>query len=312
VKTGSTIEVRNLTKRYGKNVAVDDLSFGVRPGHVTGFLGPNGAGKSTTLRMVLGLDRPTAGIALVNGRPYRELAAPTREVGALLDPAALHNGRSGRAHLDWLARAGGIPRGRVAEVLDQVGLSEPADRAVGEFSLGMRQRLGMAAALLGDPGILLFDEPLNGLDPEGIVWVRTLLQGLAKEGRTVFLSSHLMNEMQATADHVLVIAQGRLLADLSVHEMISSGVGTRVTLVSPRAPHLRQLLVRDGVTVSASAQDPAELTVNGLDATAIGDIAAANRVPLHQLTTWQPRLEDAFITLTHGKGRQQAKEMQRS
>src|SRR5690606_37553908 len=213
------IRVRGLTKRYGATTAVDHLDFDVHPGVVTGFLGPNGAGKSTTMRMILGLDTPTAGTATVNGRRYRDLPAPTREVGSLLDPGAAHPGRTARAHLLWLARGASLPHRRVEEVLDLVGLASAAHRRVGGFSLGMRQRLGIAAALLGDPGVLLFDEPVNGLDPEGIRWIRGLLRDLAAEGRTVLVSSHLMSEMQATADHVLVIGRGRLIADVGVAEL---------------------------------------------------------------------------------------------
>ncbi|MEE2048337.1 ATP-binding cassette domain-containing protein, partial [Nocardiopsis tropica] len=216
------ISVRGLTKRYGENLAVDGLTFTVAPGRVTGFLGPNGAGKSTTLRMLLGLDTPTSGDARIGGTAYRRLAAPAREVGALLDPAAVDPGGTGAYHLLWLARAGGIGRARVDDVLGLVGLEEVGGRRIRHYSLGMRQRLGIAAALLGDPGVLLLDEPLNGLDPEGIVWTRRLLKGFAEEGRTVLLSSHLMNEMEATADHVLVIGGGRLVADVGLAELVAT------------------------------------------------------------------------------------------
>ncbi len=298
------IEVENLTKRYGDVTAVADLSFTVHPGRVTGFLGPNGAGKSTTMRMVLGLDRPTSGVALVNGHRYARSAAPMREVGALLEPGALHRSRTARAHLRWLARAGSLPLSRVEEVLDQVGLGEVGDRLVGEFSLGMRQRLGIAVALLGDPGVLILDEPLNGLDAEGIVWVRRLLQGLAAQGRTVFLSSHLMNEMEATADHVLVIGAGRLLADVTVEEMVSTGAAARVLVSSPRAAELARLITAgSGEVRSPQPDEPDELEVRGMDAAGIGDLAARHGIALHQLTTTRPRLEEAFISLTHVHGK---------
>jgi ABC-2 type transport system ATP-binding protein len=296
----SMIEVANLTKKYGNNTAVDDLSFTVRPGRVTGFLGPNGAGKSTTMRMVLGLDRPTSGAALVNGRPYTRAPAPMHEVGALLDPGAVHRSRSARAHLRWLAWAGSLPASRVDEVLELVGLGKAGEKLIGEMSLGMRQRLGIAAALLGDPGVLILDEPLNGLDAEGIVWVRKLLQGLAAEGRTVFVSSHLMNEMEATADHVLVIGEGRLLADLPVGEMVRAGASSAVTVSTPRATDLARLITEHGgPATTVRVPGPDELEVHGLDAAHIGDLAAGSGIPLHQLTTSHPRLEDAFITLTH-------------
>ena len=293
------IEVANLTKRYGNVTAVDDLSFTVQPGRVTGFLGPNGAGKSTTMRMVLGLDRPTSGVALVNGRPYSRSAAPMREVGALLDPGALHRSRTARAHLRWLAWAGSLPLSRVDEVLEQVGLGGVGGRLIGELSLGMRQRLGIAAALLGDPGTVILDEPLNGLDPEGILWLRRLLQGLAAEGRTVFLSSHLMNEMEATADHLLVIGAGRLLADLTVEEMVSTGAATRVHVTSPRADELARLIAG---SAEVGSRRPDELEVRGIDAARIGEVAARHGIPLYQLTTTRPRLEEAFISLTHVHG----------
>ncbi|MFB9903556.1 ABC transporter ATP-binding protein [Allokutzneria oryzae] len=290
------IEVRGLTKRYRDVVAVDDLSFTVSPGRVTGFLGPNGAGKSTTMRMILGLDTPTAGSAHVGGRNYRSLAAPLREVGALLDPAALQKSRTARAHLRWIAQAGGIEQKRVGEVLELVGLGKAGDKRVGEFSLGMRQRLGIAAALLGDPAVLMLDEPLNGLDPEGIVWVRTLLKGLASEGRTIFLSSHLMNEMEATADHVLVIGKGKLIADVSVHDLVRQGVAAQVSVVSPKAADLLSLLGRVGAHVVSS--DGNELILSGVEAAQIGELAAQHGIPLHELTPRRPGLEEAFIHLT--------------
>ncbi|MEU4377032.1 ABC transporter ATP-binding protein [Pseudonocardia alni] len=304
------IEVGGLTKRYGDVTAVEDLSFSVVPGHITGFLGPNGAGKSTTMRMILGLDRPTAGHARVGGRDYRRLPAPLHEVGALLDPTALHRGRSARAHLRWQAEAGGISRGRVDEVLGLVGLDNAADRLVGALSLGMRQRLGLAGALLGDPGVLMLDEPLNGLDPEGIVWVRTLLQSLAAEGRTVFLSSHLMNEMEATADHVLVIGGGRMITDISIDDLVRSGAGARVTVSSPRADQLSGELLRLGATVTE--RDGERFTVTGLDAADIGGLAAQHGLPLHELTPWRPSLEDAFMTLTRDRGRHRGADLSRA
>jgi len=291
------IEVRGLSKRYGETVAVDGLSFDVVPGVVTGFLGPNGAGKSTTMRMILGLDRPSAGSVTIDGRSYRDLRAPMREVGALLDPKAAHPGRTARAHLRWLARAGGVSRGRVREVLGLVGLADVVDKRVGGFSLGMYQRLGIAAALLGDPGTLLFDEPANGLDPEGILWMRDLMKGLAAEGRTVFVSSHLMGEMQQTADRVVVIGRGRFIVDVDVAELTRRGSGNRVKVASPQPAALAKLLTREGATV----QDDADggLLVGGVDAPRIGDVAAANGVRLHELTPQRASLEAAFMELTH-------------
>ena len=248
--------MRGLSKRYGATVAVAGISFEVRPGVVTGFLGPNGAGKSTTMRLIVGLDRPTAGSATVNGRPYQQLPAPMREVGALLDATAVHGGRTAHRHLTWLARAGGIRRSRVDEVLGQVGLADMAGRKVGGFSLGMSQRLGLAAALLGDPPTLLLDEPVNGLDPDGIRQVRVLLQDLAAEGRTVFVSSHLMAEMEETAEHVLVIGRGRLVADTSVAELTRRAGGGSVRVVSPRAAELAAALAAAGGLV-ADGERPA-------------------------------------------------------
>ncbi|SDM65080.1 ABC transporter ATP-binding protein [Allokutzneria albata] len=300
------IEVHGLTKRYRDVVAVDDLSFTVSPGRVTGFLGPNGAGKSTTMRMILGLDTPTKGSARVGGRNYRSLAAPLREVGALLDPAALQKSRTARAHLLWIAQAGGIERKRIDEVLELVGLGKAGDKRVGEFSLGMRQRLGIAAALLGDPAVLMLDEPLNGLDPEGIVWVRTLLKGLASEGRTIFLSSHLMNEMEATADHVLVIGKGKLIADVSVHDLVRQGAAAQVSVVSPRAAELVALLEHTEAHIVSGADN--ELIVSGVDAAEIGELAARHGIALHELTPRRPGLEEAFIHLTRDQVGYRAKE----
>lgn len=290
------IEATGLTKRFGEKVAVDALSFRVRPGVVTGFLGPNGAGKSTTMRMVLGLDRPTSGTVTVGGRDYRDLPAPLREVGALLDAKAVDGVRSARAHLRWIARAGGIDRSRVDEVLDLVGLGEVADQKVQGFSLGMFQRLGIAAALLGDPPVLLFDEPVNGLDAEGIRWVRTLLRDLASDGRTVVVSSHLMSEMEATAEHVLVIGRGRLIADTTMAEFTRRGSGAHVRVVTPAVDDLVALLVGQGATVDRVADG--SLAVSGLDNVAIAELASTHRVVLHELTPQRATLEATFMELT--------------
>ena len=290
------IEARGLTKRYGDTVAVDGLTFDIRPGVVTGFLGPNGAGKSTTMRMILGLDHPTAGSVHVGGRRYRDLGAPMHEIGALLDAGAVHGKRSARNHLRWLADAGGLPRSRVDEVLDQVGLADVAGRRVGGFSLGMSQRLGIASALLGDPATLLFDEPMNGLDPEGIRWIRTLLQRFAAEGRTVIVSSHLMHEMEETADHVLVIGRGRLIADTSISEFTLRAAGNHVHVASPDFVALGELLERAGATVTAG--DDGALTVAGLLAARIGALAAEHGLRVHELTPRRASLEAAFMELT--------------
>ena len=290
------IEARGLTKRFGDVHAVEDLTFDIRPGVVTGFLGPNGAGKSTTLRLILGLDRPTAGTVTVNGRRYRDLDAPLREVGALLDARAVHGKRSARNHLRWLAQAGRLPTTRANEVLDLVGLTDVAGRRIGGFSLGMSQRLGIAAALLGDPGTLLLDEPVNGLDPEGIRWIRTLLQRLAAEGRTVVVSSHLMHEMEATADHVLVIGRGRLIADTSTEDFTRRGAGSHVHVVSPDAEALRVMLERAGGQVADG--EGGALSVAGLEPARIGDLAAEHGLRLHELTPRRASLEAAFMELT--------------
>jgi ABC-2 type transport system ATP-binding protein len=290
------IEVRDLTKRYGETLAVDGLTFDVKPGLVTGFLGPNGAGKSTTMRMIVGLDNPTGGTATVDRRPFRDAAAPMQTIGALLDAKAVHGGRSARNHLRWLARAGGIPLTRVDEVLAEVGLSDVAGKRVGGFSLGMSQRLGIAGALLGDPRTLLFDEPVNGLDPEGILWVRRLLRRLAAEGRTILVSSHAMSEMEKTADHVLVIGRGRLIADASIAEFTALAGGT-VRVVSPEASRLAPLLTDAGAVVTPAADGG--LVVSGLDSAAIGDLAAPAGIPLHELTPNRASLEEAFMELTH-------------
>ena len=292
------IEVRGLSKRYGEKLAVDDLSFTVEPGVITGFLGPNGAGKSTTMRLILGLDRPTAGTAKVDGRDYADLSAPLHEVGAMLEARAIHTGRSGFNHLMALAQTHGIPRSRVNEVIDIVGLDKQvARKRVGGFSLGMGQRLGIAAALLGDPAVLVLDEPGNGLDPEGIRWIRNLLKGLAGEGRTVFLSSHLMSEMQQTAERLIVIGRGRLIADTSVEEFVaraSSDAPVRVRGADPTA--LRDALTAAGATIETPENGGFE--VHGLPAERIGEIAAGASLVLHELTPLQVTLEDAFMSTT--------------
>jgi ABC-2 type transport system ATP-binding protein len=292
------IEVHGLSKHYGERVAVDDLSFTIKPGTVTGFLGPNGAGKSTTMRLILGLDRPTRGTATVNGKQYRDLAAPLHEVGALLEARAVHTGRSGYNHLLALAQTHGIPRRRIDEVIELVGLESVARKRVGSFSLGMGQRLGVAAALLGDPATVVLDEPANGLDPEGIRWIRNLLKGLASEGRTVFLSSHLMSEMEQTADHLIVIGRGRLIADTDVASFVaqaSSGAPVRVR--SPQLGELTEALTDRGGAHVTRLEDGA-LQVFGLTSEQIGEIAAAHRLILHELTPIQVSLEDAFMSLT--------------
>ncbi|MGC5038928.1 ABC transporter ATP-binding protein [Streptomyces sp. DT190] len=289
------IEVQGLTKRYGDLLAVDDLTFTVRSGAVTGFLGPNGAGKSTTLRMVLGLDAATSGTALVGGRPYVRQPAPLKAVGAVLDPGAVLPGRSAWHHLLALAAGNGIPRGRVAEVLAEVGLEKAGRRPAGTYSLGMRQRLGIAAALLGDPPVLVFDEPLNGLDPEGIVWIRALMRKMAAEGRAVLMSSHLMSEMELTADHLLVIGRGKLIADMTMKDFIAAHSAREVVVRSPQAEVLRGLLV---TAAQVRAENADTLVVTGLEAAEIGAVAAAAGVELHQLAPRQESLEKAFMKLT--------------
>jgi ABC-2 type transport system ATP-binding protein len=290
------IEAFGLTKRYGDMTAVDRLTFAVRPGTVTGFLGPNGAGKSTTMRMMLGLDAPTSGHVTVNGRPYRQHPAPLHEVGALLEAKSVHSGRSAYHHLLALAQTHGIGRNRVTEVISLVGLDPVASKRAGGFSLGMGQRLGIAAALLGDPDTLILDEPVNGLDPEGIIWIRTLLQGLAAQGRTVFVSSHLMSEMALTAQHLIVIGQGKLIADTSVPEFIDRASRTTVRVRSPQASRLRPIVAREGATVCSA--DTGLLEVSGMSSDRVGELAAANDVILHELTPQQPSLEEAFMALT--------------
>ena len=290
------IVARDLTKLFGTKAAVDRISFTVEPGRVTGFLGPNGAGKSTTMRMILGLDRPSAGSVTVSGHRYQDSPAPLREVGALLEARALHPGRSARDHLRWLAVSNGIPAARVDEVLHLVGLHAVAGKRVGTFSLGMGQRLGIAAALLGDPPVVVLDEPVNGLDPEGIRWVRTLARDLAAEGRTVFISSHLMSEMALTADHLVVIGRGRILADCSTSQFIAEHAASFVRVRSPQPLHVADLLRRHGLDVTVHDDD--ELQVQGLDAAAIGELVGKSGLFLHELTLVRSSLEDAFMTLT--------------
>jgi ABC-2 type transport system ATP-binding protein len=290
------IVAERLTKRFGEKVAVDGVDFTVAPGHVTGFLGPNGAGKSTTMRMILGLDRASAGHVTVNGKAYRRLAAPLSEVGALLDAKAIHGGRSAHNHLVVLAKSNGIPVRRVDEVLDLVGLHEVAkDRSKG-FSLGMGQRLGIAAALLGDPAVLLFDEPVNGLDPEGILWIRNLMRRLASEGRTVFVSSHLMSEMALTADHLIVIGRGRILADTGMDAFMAEHATGFVRVRSPHAAQLAERMGARGWTVSLT--EDGAVRVDGVTPDAVGDLAAAEQLTLHELVLVRASLEEAFMRLT--------------
>ena len=293
------IEASGLTKRYGETIAVNDLSFSVRPGIVTGFLGPNGAGKSTTMRLILGLDAPTAGGVTVNGKRYREFDAPLHEVGAILEARSVHSGRSAYYHLLALAQTHAIPKRRVLELIDMVGLHEVGRKRAGQFSLGMGQRLGIATALLGDPATLLLDEPVNGLDPEGIQWIRNLLKSLAAEGRTVFVSSHLMSEIAVTADQLIVIGRGRLLADASVEEVVRRASGNLVRVRPPQATRLRELLL--GPEVSVTSMDPGLLEVGGLTAEQIGELAAANGIVLHELSPLPASLEEAFMELTRGE-----------
>jgi ABC-2 type transport system ATP-binding protein len=290
------IEVQGLTKRYGEKLAVSELSFTVRPGIVTGFLGPNGSGKSTTMRMIVGLDQPSEGSILINGQRYRDFRAPLCEVGALLEARSVHTGRSAYNHLLALAQTHGIPRRRVTDVIELVGLAGVARKRAGGFSLGMGQRLGIAAALLGDPGTLILDEPVNGLDPEGIRWIRTLLQDLAAQGRTVLVSSHLMSEMALTAEHLVVIGQGRLIADMSVADFVAGASENVVHVRSPRAAELRDLLLSAEVTIRADGTDVLE--VSGLPSDRIGAVAAAAGIALAELTPRQASLEEAFMALT--------------
>ncbi|HEX7105860.1 MAG TPA: ATP-binding cassette domain-containing protein [Acidothermaceae bacterium] len=290
------IEARDLSKRYGEKLAVDHLTFSVQPGKVTGFLGPNGAGKSTTMRLILGLDRPDTGRATIGGHAYRDLAEPLRVVGALLEARAVHTGRSAYNHLLALAQTQGLPRKRVDEVIDLVGLTAVARKRAGSFSLGMGQRLGIAAALLGDPRVLVLDEPVNGLDPEAILWIRNLLKRLAAEGRTVFVSSHLMNEMAVTAEHLIVIGRGRLIADCATEEFIERSSHKSVLVKTPEADRLAQLAISDGGAIAN--RDGDTLTVQDLDAAQIGHLAAVNGVELHELTPQLASLEAAFMELT--------------
>jgi ABC-2 type transport system ATP-binding protein len=290
------IEARNLTKRYGDTTAVDDLTFKVRPGIVTGFLGPNGSGKSTTMRMILGLDAPSAGDVTVNGKHYADQSAPLHEVGALLEARSIHPGRSAYSHLLALAQTHGIPRSRVTELIELVGLEAVERKRAGQFSLGMGQRLGIAAALLGDPEVVMLDEPVNGLDPDGIRWIRDLMKQLAAEGRTVFLSSHLMSEMALTADHLIVIGRGRLIADLSVDEFIRRHSRSIVRVRSPNATELAALFASPHVSIDAL--EPGLIEVEGLTAPEIGEWAAAKGFVLHELAPQQASLEEAFMSMT--------------
>jgi ABC-2 type transport system ATP-binding protein len=305
------IQARDLIKRYGDKTAVDHLSFTVEPGKVTGFLGPNGAGKSTTMRLILGLDRPNSGTATIDGKPYRELARPLRTVGALLEAKSVHTGRSARNHLLFLAQTQGLPASTVDQVLDLVGLREVAGQRAGGFSLGMSQRLGIAAAMLGDPQVLLLDEPVNGLDPEGVLWVRNLMKQLAAEGRTVFVSSHLMNEMAVTADHLIVIGRGKLIADSSTAEFIDRSSERTVLVRTPDAARLADLITEAGgkatreertATTGAGGADGATgadgLSVTGLEAPRIGELAALASIVLHELTPRLGSLEEAFMEMT--------------
>ncbi len=293
------IEARNLSKEYGSKRAIDDLSFTVQPGVVTGFLGPNGSGKSTTMRLILGLDAPSSGDVTVNGRHYRDHPAPLHEVGALLEARSVHTGRSAHNHLLALAHTHGIPRRRVEEMIDLVGLHQVARKRAGQFSLGMGQRLGIASALLGDPKTVMLDEPVNGLDPEGIHWIRNLLKNLADQGRTVFVSSHLMSEMALTADHLIVIGRGKLIADTSVDDFVRMASGSVVRVRSPQAEQLRELVVCPDVSVATI--EPGVIEVTGLRAEQIGDAAALHGIALHELTPQQASLEDAFMELTQGE-----------
>ena len=302
------IEVRGLVKQYGAKIAVNDLSFDVEPGHVTGFLGPNGAGKTTTMRLILGLDYPDAGTSVIHGKQYAGLAYPMREVGALIDAKAVHGGRSAYNHLLCLAQTNNLPRRRVGEVLELVGLSDVARKRTKGFSLGMAQRLGIAGTLLGDPAVLMFDEPVNGLDPEGILWIRNLMKALAAEGRTVFVSSHLMSEMENTADHLIVIGRGRLLADCTMEEFIARGSGQTVRVRTPQPDVLAKAVseaIPDATATGTKAAAPTattesdgSLSVHGLTAAQVGDLAFDHGVRLHELTVVRASLEHAFMELT--------------
>src|ERR1700761_2635229 len=290
------IEVRGLTKRYGAKVAVDNLTFSIQSGQVTGFLGPNGAGKTTTMRCILGLDYPTEGTITVDGKTYHDMAYPMREVGALLEAKAVHGGRSAYNHLLCLAQTNSLPKRRVGEVLELVGLTEVARKRSKGFSLGMSQRLGIAATLLGDPKVLMFDEPVNGLDPEGILWIRNLMKALASEGRTVFVSSHLMSEMENTADHLIVIGRGKLIADCTMSEFIARSSATAVRVRSPLAQQLAQAVTTAGATAVTMPDGAVE--VRGMSTEQIGDIAFEQAIRLHELATVRASLEEAFMELT--------------
>jgi len=291
------IELTGLTKVFGQTRAVDDLTCSIEPGMVTGFLGPNGAGKTTTMRLILGLDRPTAGSATIGGQAYRRLPDPLRRVGALLDARQAHPNRSARNHLRWIAATNRIPKKRIDRVLEMVGLASVADKKVGTLSLGMSQRLGIAGALLGDPPVLLFDEPVNGLDPEGIRWVRTLMRSLAAEGRTVFVSSHLLAEMANTADRLVVIGKGKLIASTTVSEFVSRSGADTVRVRSPQLDELRRVLADAGMTAHAVPDDSA-LLVSGAPIELVGDLAARNAITLHELSSQQASLEEAYMKLT--------------
>ncbi|MEA2210502.1 MAG: type transport system ATP-binding protein [Solirubrobacteraceae bacterium] len=291
------IDANHLTKRYGEKTAVDDLTFSVKPGIVTGFLGPNGSGKSTTMRLILGLDAPSGGEVTVGGKAYREFAAPLHEVGVLLEARSVHTGRSAYHHLLALAQTHGIPRSRVQELISLVGLDEVSRKRAGQFSLGMGQRLGIAAALLGDPEVLILDEPINGLDPEGIRWIRDLLRRLAAEGRTVLLSSHLMSEMSLTADHLIIIGRGRLIRDVGLQEFVDEWSTNIVRVRAPEASRLREVIL--GPDIRVSSEEPGALVVEGLSAEQIGNAAAENGLALYELTPEKTSLEAAFMELTH-------------
>jgi ABC-2 type transport system ATP-binding protein len=290
------LQARDLVKTYGKKVAVDHLSFDVEPGRVTGFLGPNGSGKSTTMRLLLGLDRPTSGKALVAGRPYAELRNPLHDVGAVLEAKQVHPGRTGRNHLRWVAAYNRIPRRRVEEVLALVGMTDAAHRRAGQYSLGMLQRLGIAGALLGDPGILLFDEPVNGLDPDGIVWIRTMMKSLAAQGRTIFVSSHLLSEMSVTADHLVVIGRGQLITQTSTQDFIRRSSLNRTRVRSPHLDRLVTVVREAGMTAEQDANGA--LLVDGVETDAVGELAARNGITLHELSPQRASLEEAFMELT--------------
>jgi ABC-2 type transport system ATP-binding protein len=290
------IEVRGLTKRYGAKTAVDSLTFGIEPGKVTGFLGPNGAGKTTTMRCILGLDYPDEGTVTVDGKSYPDLAYPMREVGALLDAKAVHGGRSARNHLLCLAQTNSLPKRRVGEVLELVGLTEVAGKRSKGFSLGMSQRLGIAATLLGDPKVLMFDEPVNGLDPEGILWIRNLMRAMAAEGRTVFVSSHLMSEMEHTADHLIVIGRGKLIADCTMREFIAGSSGASVRVRTPSADQFVRAITAKGAT--AATDEDGSIEVRGMTTEQLGDLAFSEGIRLHELTTVRASLEEAFMELT--------------